>query len=170
MSIVATVAQVLAAAGACAAAWYARQSAESSARAAQAQLFTQLADAYDTPEMAQALRSLRRWREDRATDFAIAVEDWATDQVSDRPSEATLARDTQRRLVSHFFGKAALTVEEHMLAGNTRDFVASLYGREVMRDVVLPMDRALHRRQGSPTADAFEMEKRFLRAFFPSRR
>ena len=167
MSVFLEIAEGLIAGGTLAAAWFAKASADASARVMQAQVYSDLMQSYDQDVMSNALRELGKWHEGRAVDFDTAINDWATEQVSARPSSACLERDRQRRLVSHFFHKASLLVEENMVQAGLKNEILALFGKQIMRDVVLPMDRALHIAQGSPSKNAMELEKRFLKVFFP---
>lgn len=166
MTALLEIAESLIAGGTLAAAWFAKLSADSSAKAMQAQLYSDLIQSYDMDAMSNALRDLANWQAGRAADFDTAVKDWAREQASERPSAACLALDGRRRLVSHFYHKASRLIEEKMLQAGLRDEIVALFGKRVMREVVLPMDRALHAAQKSPPRNAMEQEQRFLRIFY----
>jgi hypothetical protein len=166
MSALLEIAESLIAGGTLAAAWFAKLSADSSAKAMQAQLYSDLIQSYDMDVMSNALRELANWRAGRAADFDTAVKDWAREQASERPSPACLELDRKRSFVSHFYHKASRLIEGGMLQAGLKDEIVALFGKQVMHDVVLPMDRAAHTAQKSPARNAMEQERRFLRAFF----
>jgi hypothetical protein len=164
MLVVATGVIAIATAGAAAGAFCA---ARATRRTSETQLFTQIMSEYASSEMGEALRHLRvqysRWANDPSNrPFERLVEAWAnTYATSGSSGDRT---DSARRLVSHFFQKVTRIVEEGLVRGGLRQEFLSLSGKDLMYDIVIPLDRALakHIKTEAGVEDFIE---RFQRVF-----
>jgi len=145
---IATVVIAVATAGAAMAAW---KSAAATRRTAEAQLFSQLMTEYSSPDMGAALNRLREqqraWSADpQGRSFDELVEAWAR-HVNDSLLEDD-PNDLARRRVASFFWKAARVISEGLLSGGLKEEVVEIGGKELVAEVVVPMELARARLVG----------------------
>lgn len=150
-----------------AAAFGARSSAVATKRAVEAQLFSQLMSEYSSPAMAEAILVLktneRAWRTDSGGQtFEQLIARWADRIGRGLPSDDPI--NNARRRVAHFFWKAARLIEEGLLTGGLREAIQDLNAKDIVYDVVIPLEEALARVQFADVAAAAEFA-RFRRAF-----
>jgi hypothetical protein len=149
--VLATVFAAVAAIGACAAAWATK-------RAAEAQLLLDLLSDYAAPDMAQALRTLRLWREQHRDAFA---DDWARAMETGDPNADAV--DRARRRVSSYFQNTDELWQNRLISKATARAAVDKAGLAVLIDVCAPMEQKLNPR----VSLAFV---RRLRALCPHRR
>lgn len=145
----------------------------SSDRAAQASLYSQLMDQYGSPEMLEALRQLILWRNQakhnrdaEVMSFHEVVDEWATAIQSPEPSQPIREQDIRRRRVTYFYSVVARLIDERRLSAGFAADLRSLSGREVLCEIVLPMERALRKaRNARPDDGGAELLKRLERLF-----
>jgi hypothetical protein len=149
---------------AAAAAW---RAAVATRRTTEANLFSQLMSEYASAEMEKALNLLANQRDLWLADpeertFQALVENWARIFVSKRqPNELNNAR----RRVSHFYQKASRLIDEDLVSGGLREELLHLSGRDLMHDIVIPLDRALAKQLGTDVAGDDAYLTRFILLF-----
>jgi hypothetical protein len=153
---------------AAAAAW---RAATATRRTTEARLFVQLMSEYSSPEMAKAMNHLSRladgWRKDpQGRPFEQLVDNWASIYARDRSDDQT---DNAQRRVSHFYRKVTRIVQEGLLRGGLRKEMLELSGRELMYEVVIPMEQALAKHLGTDWQADVGYLNRFRRVFPPRR-
>lgn len=128
------------------AAW---RAARDTRRTTEAQLFSHLMSEYSSPEMAKALSELMDtalgWETDPlGRSFEDMVKNWARlrQQGSHPMGDA-------RRRVSHFYRKVTRILQGGLVTGGLRSELEELNGRDVMHEVVIPIERALAEELGS---------------------
>ncbi len=146
------------------AAWWA---ARATRRTTEASLFAQLMSEYSSPEMSKALTYLadlaNSWRRDpTGRSFEQLVDSWASINAQ---NESDVHTNNARRRVSHFYRKTTRIIEEKLISGGLRKELAQLSGRELMHDVVIPMERALARKLGTDHHEDLGYIDRFQRTF-----
>ena len=140
-------------------------------RSTEAQVFSALMSEYGSREMSEALRELGAWEKGYSSSgqpFKQATDSWGKDLASPRPSDETLRRNEQRRLVAHFFWKTSSLIEEKFLRGGLAKELTSHAGKNVMLNVVLPLEMVLRSTIGADSAESVRLEDRFKRVFFPT--
>lgn len=162
---VATVVIAIATGFAAAAAWWA---ARATRRTTEASLFSQLMTEYASPAMSAALKqlaaNLRGWSEDpQHRSFDELVDRWA--RITAQRGGAENVLNDARRTVSHFYRKATRMIEEGLLTGGLCTELADLSGRDLMHDMVIPMERALAKHLGDGCQDDPGYIGRFQRVF-----
>ena len=90
------------------------------------------------------------------------MDGWAKTYVSSGGSSD--ATDSARRLVSHFFQKVTRIIDEGLVQGGLKEEFLSLSGKDLMYDIVIPLDRALAKHLKTETA-AEDFFERFQRVF-----
>lgn len=140
-----------AAIGAWAAAWATK-------RAAEAQILLDLLNDYATPEMAEALRTLRSWQEQHGDEFA---DNWELGMAtSDANADAV---DHARRRVSAYFQNVDELWQNRLISRNTARAAVDKAGLPVLINVCGPLERRLN-----PRVNLGFMRR--LRALCPHRR
>jgi hypothetical protein len=162
-----TIATLVIAVATAAAAIAACVAAVATRRTTDANLFSQLMSEYSSPEMEKALNVLASqrdsWRADpEGRTLQTLVDNWARIFVSKRhPDELNNAR----RRVSHFYQRVGRLMDEKLLSGGLREELMSLSARDLMHDIVIPLDRALaHELKTDASGDDAHLD-RFIRLF-----
>lgn len=150
-----------------AAAFATRSSAHAAKRTVEAQLYIQLMSEYSSADMAQAILVLktneRGWRNDsEGRTFDQMLTRWAERIARGMPSDDPV--NNARRRVAHFFWKAARLIEEGLLTGGLRQAIQELNAKDLMYDLVTPMEQALARLQFPDLAAPTDFA-RFQKAF-----
>jgi hypothetical protein len=120
-----------------------RQSVIESSKATQAGVWLQLLNQYEAPEMLAAMKELRKWQQDRPSDFAPAFEKLLIKQnrtVEEQHLVDDL--DSDRRRVAGFFGNVKTLCEGKII---DEDFAKRTFGGgtyQFLADVELPMEHA----------------------------
>ena len=145
--------------------------ARATRRTTEAQIFSALMSEYASAEMGTALGQLRDahrgwYRDPQGRQPEKLIEAWARRQV-DVGAHGDLT-DSARRLVAHFYWKATRIIDEGLVRGGLKEELRSLAGKDLMYDIVIPLETLLSQELGTVESTLNHIER--FRAVFPDRR
>ena len=112
--------------------------ARATRQAAEAELLLKMLNEYGQPEMNEALRTLRGWRQIHGDDFAP---EWKK-RLSKNDSDA-VAVDRARRLVGSYFYNADQLRQGRLISARVHRSMADKSGLGVLFEVIEPLERQL---------------------------
>ena len=145
----------------------AKNAARSAKVDSSASRYERLTADYNKLATSGALKRLRQFKEKHdGKTFDERVSDWVADVESTRPSELARELDHDRRSAGELFHKAAVLVLKGALDAEWADEIKRWSGKDIVRDVVLPMNRAKRERLGTSAAGSMDFEEKILKVFF----
>jgi hypothetical protein len=128
----------LAALASVAAAWGSRASALATRRAAEAALIASFLDVYFNPKMADALRTLREWKDAHQLDF---VGEFRSGVSRGDPKAQQV--DQSRRYVKSYFRKIVSLIQTNMISEPAAQVMGRVAALELYYEIIDPLELAI---------------------------